>query len=70
MLKRDFFFKSRQYTSQSGMFCAFVNAVLGRLAPPPLLNNMAMLKRLHTEPSIIFVMCEKDANYCYTSSNQ
>lgn len=53
------------------MFCAFVNAVLGRLASLPLLlNNMAMLKRLHTEPSIIFVMCEKDANYCYTSSNQ
>lgn len=51
------------------MFCAFVNAVLGRL-DPLLLNNMAMLKRLHTEPSIIFVMCEKDANYCYTSSNQ
>nr|BAE41243.1 unnamed protein product [Mus musculus] len=53
------------------MFCAFVNAVLDRLAPPPpLLNSMAVLKRLHTEPSIIFVMCEKDANYCYTSSNQ
>nr|BAE32483.1 unnamed protein product [Mus musculus] len=54
------------------MFCAFVNAVLDRLGPPPppLLNSMAVLKRLHTEPSIIFVMCEKDANYCYTSSNQ
>lgn len=53
------------------MFCAFVNAVLGRIGfSLLLLNNMAMLKRLHTEPSIIFVMCEKDANYCYTSSNQ
>lgn len=31
------------------MFCAFVNAVLDRLAPPPpLLNSMAVLKRLHT----------------------
>lgn len=55
------------------MFCAFVNAVLGRIGFPPLflLNNTAMLKRLHTEPSIIFfVMCEKDFNYGYTSNNQ
>ena len=40
------------------MFCAFVNAVSGRVGFSPssvlLLNNMAMLKRLHTEPSIIF----------------
>ena len=40
------------------MFCAFVNAVSGRVGFSSfsvlLLNNMAMLKRLHTEPSIIF----------------